>query len=451
MPKGNSFPNSFFSRAAGQHGLTTGDVYWVDSNATNASDGNDGKSPDTPLATLDGAVNKCTANNGDVIVCAENHAETIVADSGVDIDVAGVTVIGLGRGTNRPTFTFTTATTADFKIAAGDVKVENLLFLMGIASQAMVIEVSGDYAEIAHCEFRETASTGSALTAITIGVADGDSDYCHVHDCKFYMDEPGVTNVGNAAISLATDCDNVRIENNWIYGDFDDAGISVPAGGNASDFLVIQGNYVENTAATYAIEVTTGGTMNGGAIVDNRLVSSNAAEILEPHTLQCVGNKGHLGDTGGRDFAVPGTGDQSAGRVVSKSVTFTAAAYEVNTAVTVFTVTGDVFARAWADVTTAVEADAGNDGTISLGIEDSVALLLPVVIANETNFAANDVWAEATTTAAGDKLYNESEFVIVPNGADMEINVLVEDITAGAMTIYVEWFPATAGGSVVAA
>jgi hypothetical protein len=267
-----------------------GDTYWVNSN-TGADEGNANGTREKPFASLDYAVGRCTANNGDLIVLSENHAETITADSGVDIDVAGVTVVGLGKGLNRPTFTFTTATAADFKIAAADVSVHNILFLMGVASQAMVVEVSGDYAEISHCEFRETASAGSALTAITIGVADGDADYCHIHDCVFRMDEPGVTNVGDAAISIATDVDNVVIENNHIYGDFDLAGVDVPAGGNASDFLIVRGNYIENTATgQHAVQINTGGTMNGGLVAENILIADAGATTIEAHTLTQVDN-----------------------------------------------------------------------------------------------------------------------------------------------------------------
>jgi hypothetical protein len=137
-------------------------------------------------------------------------------------------------------------------------------------------------------------------------------------------------------------------------------------------------------------------------------------------------------------------------RLVRKTVTFTAAAYEINTAVAVFTVTGDVAVRVCGRVTTAVEADAGADGTISLGVEDNVAILAPVVICNETNFAAGDIWADATTTKEADVMENGGNLVVIGNGEDIEINVLVEDITAGVMQLYCEWKPLSTDGSVVA-
>lgn len=136
-------------------------------------------------------------------------------------------------------------------------------------------------------------------------------------------------------------------------------------------------------------------------------------------------------------------------RLESKTVTFTAAAYELNTAVTVFTVTGTVMARAWGVVGTAIEADSGNDGTISLGVEDNVACLLAATTANETNFAAADVWTD-NGTAQADTI-GATPWVVIANGEQIEINVLTEDITAGSMTLYCEWLPVSSGASVVAA
>src|SRR3990167_2616461 len=85
--------------------LTTGNVFFVDSGASLAVDDTaHGDSPERPFATLDYAVGQCTASNGDIIYVMPGHAETISADSGVDVDVAGVTIIGVGRGASRPTF-----------------------------------------------------------------------------------------------------------------------------------------------------------------------------------------------------------------------------------------------------------------------------------------------------------------------------------------------------------
>ena len=80
---------------------TTGDVYYVHS--TNGSDGGgkNGKSPDSPFASIDYAVGKCTASQGDVIVVMTGHTESVVTDGGLTVDVAGITIVGLGEGDSR--------------------------------------------------------------------------------------------------------------------------------------------------------------------------------------------------------------------------------------------------------------------------------------------------------------------------------------------------------------
>jgi hypothetical protein len=138
-------------------------------------------------------------------------------------------------------------------------------------------------------------------------------------------------------------------------------------------------------------------------------------------------------------------------RLATSRVTFTAAAYEINTAVAVFTVSGNVLARCWGVVDTAIESDAGANGTISLGVEDRVAILAPVVTVNEPNFAAGDIWGTATTTVAADVILNTGQLVAIGNGADIEINVLVEDITAGVLDLYCEWMPASSGAYIASA
>lgn len=138
------------------------------------------------------------------------------------------------------------------------------------------------------------------------------------------------------------------------------------------------------------------------------------------------------------------------GNIATKRITFTAAAFEVSTTPTVFTVSGDVMARAWGIVRTAVESDSGNDGTLSLGVEDSAAALIAATTVNETNFAAGDVWTD-NGTAQADIIAHSGEWVVIANSEQIEIAVGTEDMTAGVLDLYVEWRPVTPGSTVTAA
>lgn len=108
--------------------MTTGNVYFVQ--YTNGSDGNEGTDPSEPFKTLDYAIGKCTASQGDTIFVMEGHAETTTA---IALDVAGITILGLGVGRTRPTFTATTAASDLIDVTVANCRIGNIR-LVGAAS-----------------------------------------------------------------------------------------------------------------------------------------------------------------------------------------------------------------------------------------------------------------------------------------------------------------------------
>jgi len=185
-----------------------GTAYHVNSNT--GADTNTGLDWDNALATIDAAVNKCTANNGDVIWVHPAHAENLAADSAIDIDVAGVTVHGIRRGRLMPTLTVT-ATAGDCKLAAAGVTIKNLRFVGGVDASTGCIEVSAADCSIIDCEYRD--ATGQA-TDVIITTASADrlliDGYRHI----------GAAAAGaNSAIALVG-ADDTVIRNFQIYGNF---------------------------------------------------------------------------------------------------------------------------------------------------------------------------------------------------------------------------------------
>lgn len=179
-PRSSNYPQGFM------YGLTVrgmpilqsqpGQVFWVDNSATakpNCVGGADGN-PGTfqrPLATIDKAVGLCTANAGDIIVVKPGHAETISNATTLTLDVAGIAIVGLGSGSNRPTLTFDTATTANVPVTAANISLQNFLVKANFADIASFFTATGtstptDF-EINNCEFRDTSSILNALTVFT--------------------------------------------------------------------------------------------------------------------------------------------------------------------------------------------------------------------------------------------------------------------------------------------
>lgn len=137
MPAITNFPNGFAYglslRGVPLFQSNPGQVYWV-SNAINlipgvtgGADGNPGTFQ-RPFATLQRALDMCDHGTGDVIMIKPGHQETISSATALALNKNGVSIIGLGVGCCRPTFTLDTANTANIPLRAGGVSIQNCLF-----------------------------------------------------------------------------------------------------------------------------------------------------------------------------------------------------------------------------------------------------------------------------------------------------------------------------------
>jgi hypothetical protein len=89
-----------------------GNVWWVDSNIgsdSNSYGSSRGNYPHRPFATVAHAISAATANNGDLIMVAPNHTETL-ATAGAWTVPAGVQIIGYqAKDGDRPQIKFSAA------------------------------------------------------------------------------------------------------------------------------------------------------------------------------------------------------------------------------------------------------------------------------------------------------------------------------------------------------
>lgn len=156
----------------GGFSIGNGNIWYVSSTTTGAADTNGGKTPQYPFATLNGAVAAATASNGDVIVVLPKHAETITAAAGVAITKAGLTIVGVGFGRQRPVFTFTTSTSASFDVTAADTTIFNVVLVNGIDAQLAMINLTAADFSIFNSEFQtNAAATGTVAGILTAATA----------------------------------------------------------------------------------------------------------------------------------------------------------------------------------------------------------------------------------------------------------------------------------------
>ena len=342
-----------------------GKIFWVGNNASTvvgekgASDTANKGTFLQPFSTIDYAIGRCKAGRGDVIFVRPSHTTSVITAGGITLDVDGVNIIGLGEGNDKPTITFATAAAASIVISSANNTLKNLRLVCNIASQNHMIDLTGSYAKIEGCDFVEGSATG--LSFITADGTDADADGLQVINCTFKA--PTAGNYDNA-IQLAKDFQDIRIIGNEIYGDFDVAGIDVPAGGNAQVDLQIGDCKITNLlTGQHAIEIN--GTGNTGKVYDTYIETDAQATSIDAGGLEVFNVLFHDGTD--QRSAIPaldpivdsvGTFNERLGTRINK----TAATLPASTTQDIFTVAGGrvLITLLTGEVTTVVQAQACN-------------------------------------------------------------------------------------------
>ena len=310
-----NFPNGVLSRGVPAEGIGVfspfGNVFYVDSGHGNANDDNPGTSPKAPMATIDAAYNRCTASQGDVVVVAGGHTETISGATDLVLDTAGVTIIGMGRGSDRPTLTFS-ATDSEIPISAVNVTLQNfLLTITGAIDVVVGITVSAAGVRLLDIEGREPAATSQWVDFI-VGTT---CDQMEIVDLKFKGLVAG--DATQAAVSITGTPTEVRIINPWIVGEFVAAGIDIS--GVATDLYLLN-PVVEQRHSTQDACITVAATATGFLIGARLRTATNddpgitaaltASNKLQIYDLQIVNADGEFAVIGASEVTTLDTANQ---------------------------------------------------------------------------------------------------------------------------------------------
>jgi len=273
--------------------LADSNVFFVDnehSSASNVEDTIHGNSFEQPYSTLNYAISKCTDDQGDVILIAPGHTETI-ADAGTAsgattdelvLDKSGVTIIGLGTDALRPTFTFNGATDASLVVTVANCTIRNLIFVGGLADLATLVDVAGtgDGLRFEGCEFRD-GGTAILETIHQIDLATG----CHrvtINNCRFLTFAAGSSTLSN--IEVATGVNLLTVTNCWFRGDVNTDGMLDGSGGAGTDWYIVDNNWDNLDAATGKCIVLNASTT--GLVLRN--IAHGANEGVSPFTIAGV-------------------------------------------------------------------------------------------------------------------------------------------------------------------
>lgn len=254
---------------------TTGTIFHVGSTNANAkNDVSHGTRPDNPFATIDFAVGMCTASKGDVILVQPGHVETVSTAGGLALDVAGITIVGMGSGGTRPTVNFS-ATAATCTISAASVAIRNVIFAGTIDAIVTPIVISAADCRLLDIETKDASATQAVDFITTTAAADRlrISGWTHRGDAAAGAD---------TAISIVGG-DGIVIEDFNIYGNFAVAAIEnvTTASTNATIGGGTRQNYIwTKNSADVCVTMVAGSTPNIGPNI-NAMLTDNAANITE--------------------------------------------------------------------------------------------------------------------------------------------------------------------------
>lgn len=283
--------------------VTTGNVWFVHSGT--GSDGTGyGESPDSPTATIQAAIDLATASQADTVYVMPGHTENITGAGTVDLDEIGLSVIGLGFGSNRPTLTFTETDSTillsgastrlsnvrcvagkdavvEMVVMSADTEIDNILFLGTSSFQwnsAVTLTDTEDNFSIKDCVFEQKTdpdkSNGGANTG---GIYIEDSENIIIDGCTFY-DQIETACIHNDT----TECKNLWVTNCRWYCTLADM---VP--------------FIMETGATGSVEGSGGAVPAADDVTDAKLWGTLGA------TFWIGKSSGNGNDSGGGQGAIP--------------------------------------------------------------------------------------------------------------------------------------------------
>lgn len=199
---------------------TPGDIWYVGSTVTTGLDAvGYGRNPDSPFVTIDYAIGQATTTQGDVIIVLPGHAETL-STADITVDKANLSIIGLGKGTSKPTITFG-ATTSEINVTSASVLLKNLRLVSGVNNLVNFIDADATMLEVEDCDF----VTSNALEAYGFVVLATTVDFFSFKRCTFIQptDPAGTNGAASTGVFYCEDTEHIWIEDCYFVGNFETA------------------------------------------------------------------------------------------------------------------------------------------------------------------------------------------------------------------------------------
>ena len=234
--------------------------------------------------TIQAACNAASANRGDVVLVMPGYDHTLArTDSWA---TAGVSVIGLGEGINRPILRYG-ATTDEVGLKGNNIRVKNIRFLADADSVARALDLDSGYSGgiVQNCVFDFDTNTSNFATMVRTA-----QKYSIIEDNQFIAED--TAGCGKGVELLGGYADHVKIRRNYFYGQFDTVGdttnnaaaIAIALVHDSGDTVLSDIEISENTivstdtaSANLIVLTSTALSPIRGIVRDNKLVSYDTA------------------------------------------------------------------------------------------------------------------------------------------------------------------------------
>lgn len=257
---------------AGQLPPTTGKVFFVCSLGGlggSASGSNElGTSPDAPFLTIAAAQTAARASKGDIVVILPGHVETVAAASGITLSKAGITYVGFGWGSMRPTLTLS-ATASTILISGANITLSNVIITSSIDELVTCISVTGAGCTLDRVDYVD----GTAVQTLSFLTTAATADDLTIQNCTH---QQGTAPATAAAWIGLIGTDRARIINNRLF---------ITQANSASAFVIqslttaplnieISGNVIVQLGGTTIASAISLLASTSGAVNDNRISST---------------------------------------------------------------------------------------------------------------------------------------------------------------------------------
>lgn len=204
------------------------------------------------------ALRQCVANRGDRIIVLEGHTENLAAADSWSGLVAGVKIIGVGdkNSTNRPTFTFTTATSTVL-LDVANVTIANCRFLCAGPAGTTALSVAAPFTlSAAGCKllgnYMQISIDADQLATIAITTTAA------ADDCEISGNEIIGATAGEVTTAIQiVGADRLKMRGNYIAGATSAVGVGIVRfATTASLDIVSEGNTFINRKALSTCAVT---------------------------------------------------------------------------------------------------------------------------------------------------------------------------------------------------